>query len=129
MGKFDGMMQENRRAGTGTTVSAPASSGNSGSGGGEGGASGGKSGAGQGTSGGGESGSGGGGSAGVQNGETDGKSRVPADIPKGSGDDIVARQLREMAKSEKDPILREKLWNEYRRYKGIKVPTKKGKDI
>ena len=35
----------------------------------------------------------------------------------GSNDDIVARQLREAAIAEDDPELREKLWEEYRRYK------------
>jgi hypothetical protein len=34
-------------------------------------------------------------------------------------DDIIARQLREAAMRETDPELREKLWAEYRRYKGI----------
>ena len=43
--------------------------------------------------------------------------RVPSDIPDGKGDDIVARQLREAAMNEKDPELREKLWDEYRFYK------------
>jgi hypothetical protein len=42
---------------------------------------------------------------------------VPAGIPDGSDDDIVARQLREAAMSETDPELREKLWQEYRNYK------------
>ena len=42
---------------------------------------------------------------------------VPADIPSGSDDDIVARQIREAAMKEKDPALREKLWDEYRKYK------------
>ena len=37
--------------------------------------------------------------------------------PEDSDDDIVARQLREAAESEPDPELREKLWEEYRRYK------------
>ena len=32
-------------------------------------------------------------------------------------DDIVARQLREAAESETDPILQEKLWREYEAYK------------
>ena len=41
----------------------------------------------------------------------------PADIPDGSDDDIVARQLREAAENEKDPELRDKLWDEYRVYK------------
>ncbi len=43
--------------------------------------------------------------------------RVPADIPDGSDDDIVARQIREAAMKEADPVLREKLWEEYRKYK------------
>jgi hypothetical protein len=41
----------------------------------------------------------------------------PADIPDGSDDDIVARQLREAAEKENDPELKAKLWEEYRRYK------------
>lgn len=32
-------------------------------------------------------------------------------------DDIVARQLREAAERETDPVLQEKLWDEYRKYK------------
>ena len=42
---------------------------------------------------------------------------VPADIPDGSDDDVVARQIREAAQREIDPELREKLWDEYRKYK------------
>ncbi len=45
----------------------------------------------------------------------------PDDIPSGRDDDIVARQLREAAMSEPDPELREKLWDEYRKYTGIGV--------
>ncbi len=41
----------------------------------------------------------------------------PEDIPDGSDDDIVARQLREAAENELDPVLRDKLWDEYRAYK------------
>ncbi|MCP3866673.1 MAG: hypothetical protein GY703_00960 [Gammaproteobacteria bacterium] len=43
--------------------------------------------------------------------------RPPADIPDGSDDDVVARQLREAAQKERDPKLQAKLWEEYRRYK------------
>jgi hypothetical protein len=43
----------------------------------------------------------------------------PADIPSGDDDDVVARQLREAAMREADPAVREKLWDEYRKYKGI----------
>jgi hypothetical protein len=42
---------------------------------------------------------------------------TPEGIPSGDDDDIVARQLREAAENETDPALREKLWEEYRRYK------------
>lgn len=42
---------------------------------------------------------------------------IPDDIPDGKDDDVVARQLREAAMRETDPELREKLWNEYRKYK------------
>jgi hypothetical protein len=43
---------------------------------------------------------------------------VPEDLPDARDDDIIARQLREAAINEPDPELREKLWEEYRRYKG-----------
>jgi hypothetical protein len=43
----------------------------------------------------------------------------PPDIPDGNDDDVVARQLREAAMREPDPKVREKLWDEYRKYKGI----------
>jgi hypothetical protein len=46
----------------------------------------------------------------------------PKDIPSGNDDDVVARQLREAAMREPDPAVREKLWSEYRKYKGIKEP-------
>ncbi len=42
---------------------------------------------------------------------------VPEDIGPGNDDDIVAQQLREAAMAEDDLDLREKLWEEYRRYK------------
>jgi len=44
-------------------------------------------------------------------------SSAPADIPDGNDDDIVARQLREAAENETDPKLRDRLWDEYRKYK------------
>jgi hypothetical protein len=55
---------------------------------------------------------------------TDGaKYPPPGDIPAGNDDDVVARQLREAAMREADPEVRDKLWNEYRKYKGIEVPA------
>lgn len=44
-------------------------------------------------------------------------SSAPPDIPDGSDDDVVARQLREAAEKETDPELKKKLWDEYRKYK------------
>jgi len=42
---------------------------------------------------------------------------APSDIDNGQDDDIIARQLREAAQKERDPELRAKLWEEYRKYK------------
>jgi hypothetical protein len=42
---------------------------------------------------------------------------IPDDIDDGQGDDIVLRQIRDAASKEQDPVLREKLWDEYRRIK------------
>ena len=49
--------------------------------------------------------------------ETTRRGGIPEDIDGGSDDDIVARQIREAALKEKDPALRAKLWDEYRKYK------------
>jgi len=48
------------------------------------------------------------------------RSNTPDDIPDGSDDDVIARQLREAAEKETDPELQKKLWEEYRRYKSGK---------
>lgn len=42
---------------------------------------------------------------------------APPDTPDGNDDDVVARQLREAAEKETDPVLKKKLWEEYRKYK------------
>ncbi len=42
---------------------------------------------------------------------------IPEGVPDGADDDIVARQIREAALNETDPVLREKLWREYISYK------------
>ena len=47
------------------------------------------------------------------------RERTPEDIPILVDDDIIARQLREAALTEDDPVLRERLWEEYRKYSGI----------
>ncbi len=46
---------------------------------------------------------------------------TPKDIPDISTDDTTARQLRAVADSEKDPLLKDIYWDEYRKYKGIKL--------
>jgi hypothetical protein len=51
----------------------------------------------------------------------EGEGRVPnqgqSNRPSGHDDDIVARQIREAAEKETDPVLKEKLWKEYENYK------------
>lgn len=54
-------------------------------------------------------------SASARNGAT------PKDIPAANNDDAIAAQIRLAAESETDPEIREKLWNEYRKYKGLKL--------
>lgn len=46
---------------------------------------------------------------------------IPEDIPQANNDDAVAAQIRIAAENETDPDIREKLWNEYRKYKGMQV--------
>ena len=46
------------------------------------------------------------------------RERTPEDIPVMVDEDIIARQLREAALSEEDPELRDRLWEEYRKYRG-----------
>ena len=46
-----------------------------------------------------------------------GNSGAPPGTPDGSDDDVVARQLREAAEKEPDPVLQKKIWEEYRKYK------------
>lgn len=51
--------------------------------------------------------------------EGSGAGSVPSDIPQGDDDDIVAQQLRQAAMETTAPEARERLWNDYRKYKGI----------
>ena len=45
--------------------------------------------------------------------------RIPADIPPADNDSVIEAQIRQAAMNEPDPEIRRKLWNEYRRYKGL----------
>jgi hypothetical protein len=58
-----------------------------------------------------------GGGAGPGSTQPQGKNGAPPGTPDGSDDDVVARQLREAAEKEADPVLKQKLWEEYRKYK------------
>ncbi len=44
---------------------------------------------------------------------------IPEDIPPGDDDDVVAQQIREAALAEPDPNVRARLWEDYRKYKGL----------
>ncbi|MBW2505062.1 MAG: hypothetical protein JRE16_10905 [Deltaproteobacteria bacterium] len=63
-----------------------------------------------------DGGAGQGAASGQQKGSTAGVSQ--GRLPPPEDDDIVARQLREAAEKEQDPELKEKLWEEYWKYKG-----------
>lgn len=95
-------------AGSGAQGGGTAGGGSASSGSAAGGASGGAAGGGAAAAGGSGSGSQG----------TQGDAEVielPPDVGDGRNDDIVLRQIRDAATHEKDPVLREKLWDEYRR--------------
>ncbi|WP_423910047.1 hypothetical protein [Candidatus Spongiihabitans sp.] len=47
--------------------------------------------------------------------------KAPEDIPPEENDDIIAKQFRQAAIQETDPVAKAKLWNEYRRYKNLPV--------
>ena len=52
-------------------------------------------------------------------GSDDKEREIPDDLKDIDNDDIVAQQLKEAAIAETDPELKERLWQEYRKYKGL----------
>lgn len=50
-----------------------------------------------------------------------GSGKLPEDIPAADNDSVLEAQIRAAAMQEQDPHMRERLWNEYRRYKGLPV--------
>jgi len=50
--------------------------------------------------------------------------KIPDDIPPADNDSVLEEQIRQAAINETDPVIREKLWNEYRKYKGLPVVSK-----
>jgi len=49
--------------------------------------------------------------------------KTPEDIPLAENDDTLAAQIRYAAENETDPVKKKKLWNEYRKYKGLPPKT------
>jgi len=47
--------------------------------------------------------------------------KIPDDIPSVDNDSVLEGQIRHAAMTETDPEIRQKLWNEYRKYKGLPV--------
>ncbi len=45
--------------------------------------------------------------------------KLPEDIPPVDNDSVLETQIRIAAMAEKDPVIKAKLWNEYRKYKGL----------
>jgi hypothetical protein len=45
--------------------------------------------------------------------------KIPEDIPPADNDSVLEAQIRRAAINEPDPVLKKKLWNEYRKYKGL----------
>jgi len=60
----------------------------------------------------------------TKNGHTLGNGKIPDDIPPVDNDSILEEQIRQAAINETDPVIKEKLWNEYRKYKGLPVAKK-----
>lgn len=48
---------------------------------------------------------------------------IPEDIPPADNDSVLEAQIRQAAMHETDPVKRERLWNEYRKYKGLPRPS------
>ena len=44
---------------------------------------------------------------------------IPEDIPQDDNDSVLEEQIRLAAINEKDPVKKKRLWNEYRKYKGL----------
>lgn len=45
--------------------------------------------------------------------------KLPEDIPPADNDSVLEAQIRQAAINEKDPAVQKRLWNEYRKYKGL----------
>ncbi|WP_147301075.1 hypothetical protein [Aestuariispira insulae] len=45
--------------------------------------------------------------------------KIPDDIPSADNDSVLEAQIRKAAEAETDPVVQKRLWNEYRKYKGL----------
>ncbi len=54
-----------------------------------------------------------------------GSGKIPDDIPPADNDSVLEEQIRQAAINETDPAIKAKLWNEYRKYKGLPVVGKR----
>lgn len=48
-----------------------------------------------------------------------GSGKLPEDIPSADNDSALAAQIRHAAENETDPVKKARLWNEYRKYRGL----------
>lgn len=58
----------------------------------------------------------------IRAGTQTGSGKIPEDIPSADNDSVLQAQIRQAAMNETDPETRKKLWNEYRKYKGLSQP-------
>ena len=58
----------------------------------------------------------------IRAGTQTGSGKIPEDIPSADNDSVLQAQIRQAAMNETDPDTRKKLWNEYRKYKGLSQP-------
>lgn len=56
---------------------------------------------------------------GTVNDKTLNNGKLPEDIPSADNDSVLEAQIRQAAINEKDPVVQKRLWNEYRKYKGM----------
>jgi hypothetical protein len=54
-----------------------------------------------------------------RSGTRSGSGKTPDDIPPADNDSVLEAQIRQAAENETDPEIKKKLWDEYRKYKGI----------
>lgn len=52
-----------------------------------------------------------------------GSGKIPEDIPSADNDSVLEAQIRQAAMNETDPATKERLWREYRKYKGLPQPA------